>query len=97
MGMAQAGVRQLIGGPFPGGKIEAASVFFTGPRVSDNAFRMCMYYVQDKHGLVHGCYNARVNIRASNNLNVAFGLHEEELGQFDAKFDEEEDIVVQMG
>ena len=97
MGLAQEGVRKLIGGPFPGGKIEAASVFFTGPRVSDNAFRMRKYYVQDKHGLVHGCYNARVNIRASNNTNIAFGLRDEDLAQFEVKFEEEEDILVQMG
>jgi hypothetical protein len=97
MGMAQEGVRKLIGGPFPGGKIEQASVFFTGPRVTENAFRMRKYYVRDKHGLVHGCYNARVNIRASNGSNIAFGLRDEDLGAFEADFDEAEDIVVQLG
>lgn len=97
MGMAQQGVRKLLGGPFPGGKIEAANVFFTGPRVTDDAFRMRKYYVQDKHGLVHGCYNARVNIRASNGSNIAFGLRDEDLAQFEVKFDEAEDILVQLG
>ena len=97
MGLAQEGVRKLTGGPFPGGKIDHTQVFFTGPRVSDNEFRMRKYYVRDKHGLVHGCYNARVAIRASNGNTVTFGLMDEELKQFEADFDEGEDILIQMG
>ena len=97
MGLAQEGVRKLTGGPFPGGKIDHTQVFFTGPRVSDNEFRMRRYYVRDKHGLVHGCYNARVAIRASNGNTVTFGLMDEELKQFEADFDEGEDILIQMG
>jgi hypothetical protein len=46
---------------------------------------------------VHGCYNARVNSRASNGTNIAFGLRDEDLAQFEAKYDEAEDILVQLG
>ncbi len=97
MGLAQEGVRKLIGGPFPGGKIESSSVFFTGPRMDDKAFRMRKYYVNDKHGLVHGCYNARVTLKASNGSTINFGLRDEELGKFDVKFDEAEDLIIQLG
>jgi hypothetical protein len=94
MALAQEAVRKLVGGPFPGGKIESANVFFTGPRVGENEFRMRKYYVHDKHGLVHGCYNARVMIKAFNGSQIGFGLKDKELKQFEAKWDEAEDILI---
>lgn len=51
---------------------------------------------QDKHGLVHGCYNARLAIRASNGATIEFGLRNEDLAQFEAKSDEAEDIIFQV-
>ncbi len=97
MALAQDAIGKLVGTPFPGGSLQSASVFFTGPRVSDNSFRIRKYYVKDKHGLVHGCYNARVAVKSANGTEIGFGLRDDELGQFESTFDEAEDIILQLG
>ena len=97
MALAQESIGKLAGTPFPGGSIQSASVFFTGPRVSDNSFRIRKYYVKDKHSLVHGCYNARVAVKAASGTEIGFGLLDEDLAHFEADFDESEDIILQFG
>lgn len=97
MALAQDAVGKLVGTSFPGGTLQSASVFFTGPRVSDNEFRIGKYYVKDKHGLVHGCYNARITVKSATGKEISFCLRDDELGQFESTFDEAEDIILQLG
>ena len=71
-------------------------VHLTGPRVAEDTLSIRKYYVSDKHGLDHQCYNARLNIQTSANEQVSFGLLDEDLGKFDARSDENEDIILKI-
>ncbi|MEQ8193153.1 MAG: hypothetical protein RIB59_01560 [Rhodospirillales bacterium] len=96
MAMAQEETAKLAGLPVPGGKIERINAYLTGPRVSDDAFAIRKYYITDKHGLEHGCYNAKLNVTTSQGDKVFFGLLDKDLKDFKARADEDEDILIRM-
>lgn len=97
MALAQANIAKLAEAPIPGGKIEEVTAYFTGPRISDDTFSIRKYYVPDKHGLDHPCYNAKLTIKTSAQEEISFGLMDHDLQKFDAHFDEDEDILIKLG
>ena len=96
LALAQSQAAKLEGLPIPGGKIESVRVHLTGPRVAEDTLSIRKYHVSDKHGLDHQCYNARLNIQTNANEVVSFGLLDEDLEQFDARSDENEDIILKI-
>jgi len=96
LALAQNETRKLIELPIPGGKIEDIKAFLTGPKVSANAFTIRKYYITDKHGLEHGCYNAKLTVTSSSGDKVSFGLLDKDLEKFKARVDEDEDIVIRI-
>ncbi len=96
MALAQAEIQKIVGVAIPGGKIKDMNVYFTGPKISDDTFSIRKYYVRDKHGLDHSCYNAKITVRTTSGREVYFGLLDRELEKFDATFDEDEDILVRV-
>ena len=96
MALAQSHVQKLVGIPIPSGKIEAISAFLSGRRGPDGTFSIRKYYVKDKHGLEHGCYNARLNLTSSTGEAIWFGLLDRDLGRFDARTDPNEDIIIRV-
>ena len=96
MNLAQRGMSRLVGLPIPGGKIGSIKTYFTGRRISDKEFSIMKYYIKDKHGIDHPCYNAKFNIVSSSNEKVYFGLLEKELGKFRARTEEDEDITIRI-
>ena len=97
MALAQGQLARLADVPVPGGKIESFNVFLTGPSVSEDTYSIRKYYVTDKHGLEHPCYNARLNMKSSSGEIISFGLLDRDLGKFKARTDANEDIVIRMG
>ena len=59
-------------------------------------FSIRKYYIKDKHGIDHPCYNAKFNIISAANEMVYFGLLEKELGKFRARTEEDEDITIRI-
>ena len=96
MALAQNEQNKLVGLPVPGGKIRSVKAYFTGPRVSENEFSIRKYYVKDKHGIEHPCFNAKFNMTTSSNENIFFGLLDKDLDKFDARVDEDEDITIRV-
>lgn len=96
MALAQNEQNKLVGLPVPGGKIRSVKAYFTGPRVSENEFSIRKYYVKDKHGIEHPCFNAKFNMTTSSNENIFFGLLDKDLKKFDARVDEDEDITIRV-
>ena len=96
LALAQNQAAKLAGLPIPGGKIETVRVHLTGPRVSDDTLSIRKYYVSDKHELEHSCYNAMLNINTAAKERVSFGLLDEDLVKFDARSDENEDIIIKV-
>ena len=96
MTLAQRGMARLVGLPIPGGKIGSIKTYFTGRRISDTEFSIRKYYIKDKHGIDHPCYNAKFNIISAANEMVYFGLLEKELGKFRARTEEDEDITIRI-
>ncbi|MBL6929074.1 MAG: hypothetical protein ISR44_07855 [Rhodospirillales bacterium] len=94
--LAQNELTKFKGLPTPSGKIAATNVFFTGPRVSEDTFAIRKYYVKDKHGIEHPCFNAKLDIVSTSGDNITFGFIDEDLGSFDARADENEDILIKM-
>ena len=94
--LAQAELTKFKGLPVPSGKISSAKVYFTGPRMSEDTFAIRKYYVKDKHGIEHPCFNAKLEIICNTGDNVTFGFVDEDLGKFDARADENEDILIRM-
>jgi hypothetical protein len=97
MALAQSQMARVTGVPIPGGKIDSLNVFLTGPSVTDDTYSIRKYYVLDKHGLEHGCYNARLNLAGSGGEAISFGLLDRDLDKFKARTDPNEDIVVRVG
>ena len=63
---------------------------------TDDTLSIRKYYVSDKHELEHSCYNAMLNINTAANERVTFGLLDEDLDKFDARSDENEDIIIKV-
>lgn len=96
MALAQTEMMKLKDLRIPGGRIDNVNMFVTGPRVSEDTFSIRKYYVPDKHGLEHGCYNAKLNIFTNKGKRLAFGMLDVDLGKFDARSDELEDILIKV-
>ena len=96
MALAQGGFAKLVGLPIPGGKITGVKVYLTGPRVSERTFTIKKYYVTDKHGLDHSCYNAKFNVTISEQRPIFFGLLDHELAKFKGRVDDESDVEIRI-
>lgn len=96
MALAQGQLARLGDVPIPGGKIANLNVFLTGPSISEDTYSIRKYYVTDKHGLEHPCYNARLNMKSTSGETISFGLLDRDLGKFQARTDPNEDIVVRI-
>ena len=97
MALAQSETGKMIELPIPGGKIADIRTSLTGPRVSDNSFAIRKYYITDKHGLEHGCYNAKLTVTSSSGDKVTFGLLDDKLDKFKGVGDPDEDIIIRIG
>ncbi|MCG8508241.1 MAG: hypothetical protein MI741_03340 [Rhodospirillales bacterium] len=97
LAIAQKILAGFNGVPIPSGRIASASVNFTGPRLSEDTFCIRKYYVTDKHGIDHPCFNAKLEVKPARGETISFGLVDEDLGRFDAKTYEEEDILIKIG
>jgi hypothetical protein len=95
LALVQSELKRLEGTSIPGGTISAVRVFFTGPS-TDNGFAIRNYYITDKHGLRHACYNAKLDIETANKQSYAFGLLDKDLDKFDAQSDPSEDIIIRI-
>lgn len=96
MAYAQQQFAKFVGLPIPGGKIEDVKAYLTGPQAMENAFSIKKYYVTDKHGLEHPCYNGKFNVRVTNGTGVYFGLRQQDLEGFDARSDDAEDLQIRV-
>jgi hypothetical protein len=96
MALAQSETGKMVELPIPGGKIKKIRTYLTGPRVSDNSFAIRKYYITDKHGLDHGCYNAQLTVTSSTGDHVSFGLLDKDLEKFKGVADEDEDIIFRI-
>ena len=66
MAYAQQQFAKFVGLPIPGGKIAGVKAYLTGSQATDNIFSIKKYYVGDKHGIEHPCYNGKFNVQVSN-------------------------------
>ena len=96
MAYAQQQFAKFSGLPIPGGKIADVKAYLTGPQATANLFSIKKYYVGDKHGIEHPCYNGKFNVTVSNGTGVYFGLQQRELDDFDARSDDAEDIQIRV-
>ena len=96
MGLAQGGFAKFVGLSIPGGKITSVKAYLTGPKMSQNTFTIRKYYVTDKHGLDHPCYNAKFNVMISDKRPIFFGLLDNELGKFKGRVDEDADVEIRV-
>lgn len=96
LALAQEQLAKFKGLPIPGGTIEQARVYFTGPRVADDTFSIRKYYVPDKHGFEHPCFNAKLEMDLTTEDIITFGLVDRDLSKFDARHDEAEDILIKL-
>ena len=96
MAYAQQQFTKFIGLPIPGGKITEVKAYLTGPQATENVFSIKKFYVADKHGLEHPCYNGKFNVMVSNGTGVYFGLQQRDLENFDARTDDSEDIQIRV-
>ncbi|MEK9944980.1 MAG: hypothetical protein VW999_03235 [Alphaproteobacteria bacterium] len=94
--LGQEHLQKLKGVGLPGGKISSIKSYLTGPRQGENAFAIRKYYVTDKHGLNHGCYNAKLNTTLEGGADLRYGLLDRDLEGFKSSFDENEDIVIRV-
>jgi len=94
--LAQENLQKLQGSTLPGGKIASFKAYLTGPRQSESTFAIRKYYVTDKHGLNHGCYNAKLNTVLEKGTQLHYGLLDRDLEGFKANFDENEDLVIRV-
>jgi class 3 adenylate cyclase len=94
--LAQENLQKLKGVGLPGGKIANLKTYLTGPRLGDNAFAIRKYYVTDKHGLNHGCFNAKLNTVLEGDTRLHYGRLDRDLEGFKANYDENEDIVIRV-
>jgi len=94
--LAQEHLQKLKESSLPGGKIASIKTYLTGPRQSENSFAIRKYYVTDKHGLNHGCYNAKLNTVLEKGTQLHYGLLDRDLEGFKARWDENEDIVIRV-
>ena len=96
MALAQGAILKLVDLPIPGGKITDVKAYLTGPQVSENTFTIRKYYVTDKHGLEHPCYNAKFNVTVSGNRQIFFGLLDRDLEKFKGHAGEDSDIEIRV-
>ena len=89
-------LQKLRGVGVPGGKIATIKSYLTGPRQSNTAFAIRKYYVTDKHGLNHGCYNAKLNTTLKNGTDLLYGRLDRDPDGFKASWDENEDLVIRV-
>lgn len=94
--LAQEHLQKLKGTGIPGGKIGTIKTYLTGPRQSENSFAIRKYYVTDKHGLNHGCYNAKLNTVLEKGTELQYGRLDRDLEGFKARWDENEDLVIRV-
>ncbi len=94
--LAQEHLQKLKGVGLPGGKIDSIKSYLTGPRQGEKTFAIRKYYVTDKHGLNHGCYNAKLNTALEDGTDLRYGLLDRDLEGFKASWDENEDIVIRV-
>lgn len=97
MALAQQEIKKLVGAPIPGGKVQSIQIFLTGPKPSEGTIAIRKYYVQDAHGTEHPCYNGKLNLVTDSGEQVSFGLLDADLEVFDARADEDEDILIRFG
>ena len=96
MAYAQQQFAKFSGLPIPGGKIADVKAYLTGPQATGSLFSIKKYYVGDKHGIEHPCYNGKFNVMVSNGTGVYFGLQQRDLEDFDARSDDAEDIQIRV-
>ena len=96
MALAQQEIKKLHGSPIPGGKVQSIQIFLTGPKASERTFSIRKYYVQGKNEAEHPCYNGKLNLIADNGERFSFALLDSDLDDFDARADDNEDILIQF-
>ncbi len=65
-----------------GDEIEAIKCYLTGPKSTQGEYDIDHYCIEDKHGIEHGVYNAKVTITRRHKEPVYIGIQAAELGAF---------------
>lgn len=66
-------------------KIGEMRCYLTGGQRSDGKFNINRYGIEDKHGIKHQVFNAKLNIHTSGGRSIYLGLQNKDLADFDAK------------
>lgn len=72
-------IQALKGLNLPGGAIERAVAYLTGPQAQDGGYRNQRMSVTDKHGLKHYCYNLKINVFSDDADPFLIGVQHSEL------------------
>lgn len=57
-----------------GDQVTSIACYLTGPKSADGAFRVARYGIQDKHGLSHRVFNAKINLTRRAQAPIYLGL-----------------------
>ncbi len=79
---AKEHLAQLEGIELSGERVDAIKCYLTGPRVGDGEFTIRRIVINDKHGIAHHVFNAKVNIYRENAEPILLGIEDKKLGVF---------------
>ncbi|MDC8785684.1 hypothetical protein [Roseateles koreensis] len=77
-------LKQLGGLALGGAEIDEIACYLTGRRDAQEQFGVSEFEINDKHGLAHRVYNAKINIHRRHGEPIYLGLREEDLQSFAA-------------
>jgi hypothetical protein len=70
---------ELKGLAVAGDRIRTIRCYLTGPNVPGEGFRIASYDIQDKHGLIHSVYNAKINIHLERSEPIFLGVQHKDV------------------
>ena len=82
---ARQPLRALDGLPLAGAEIDAVACYLTGDGDGSGDFGISEFEIDDKHGLPHRVYNAKINIHRRAGAPIYLGLREHDLPGFSGR------------
>ena len=82
---ARQPLRALDGLPLAGAEIDAIACYLTGHGDGSGDFGISEFEIDDKHGLSHRVYNAKINIHRRAGAPIYLGLREDDLPGFSGR------------
>lgn len=82
---ARQPLRALDGLPLAGAEIDAIACYLTGDGDGTGDFGISEFEIDDKHGLSHRVYNAKINIHRRAGAPIYLGLREDDLPGFSGR------------